>query len=87
VSIAFQNAQGDLGLELYNAFGRRVGSSNGAGDGESVSLSGLLAGTYYVRVFGAQGATNPNYSLQIDPGAPVAGDTRTTRRSRPATTG
>jgi hypothetical protein len=32
-----------------------------------VSLNGLAAGTYYVDIFGASGATNPNYSLTVTP--------------------
>jgi hypothetical protein len=75
VAIAFQNAQGNLGLELYNAGGQRLRTSNGSGNGEAVSLSGLAAGTYFVRVFGTQGATNPNYTLTVTPptAAPTAG--------------
>jgi hypothetical protein len=37
-----------------------------------MSLSGLAAGTYYVRVYGYLGATNPSYSLEIDPAAATA---------------
>src|SRR5204863_2357314 len=39
----------------------------GTGNSESVSLNGLAAGTYYVDIFGASGATNPNYALTITP--------------------
>ena len=67
VSIRFQNAQGDLDLELYNAGGQMVRISNATGDVETVSLDGLGAGTYYVRAYGYQGATNPNYTLTISP--------------------
>jgi hypothetical protein len=65
ISIAFQNSQGNLQLALYNASGALISTSTGTGNSESVSLNGLAAGTYYVDVFGANGATNPNYSLTV----------------------
>ena len=34
---------------------------------ESISLSGLAAGTYYARVYGYRGVTNPSYSLTVQP--------------------
>lgn len=68
VAINLQNAQGDLDLELYNSAGQRVGISNGTGGREQISLNGLAAGTYSVRVYGYNGARNPSYSLEIDPG-------------------
>src|SRR5207244_5710104 len=54
-AITFQNAQGNLDLELYNAAGTRLRASTGTGNGESVSLSALAAGPYFVRVSGAPG--------------------------------
>src|SRR4051812_36834473 len=67
VAITFSNTQGNLQLALYNSSGVQVASSLGTGNTETVSLSGLSAGTYYVDVFGASGAFNPNYSLTITP--------------------
>jgi hypothetical protein len=68
VSISFQNSQGNLNLELYNVTGQRLSSSSSTtADAEQVSLYGRAAGTYYVRVFGLAGATNPDYSLTINP--------------------
>src|SRR5262249_1709706 len=67
VSISFLNSQGNLQLPLYNSSGTQVALSQGTGNSESVSLNGLAAGTYYVDIFGASGATNPNYSLTINP--------------------
>jgi hypothetical protein len=67
VSISFSNTQGNLQLALYNSSGAQIGSSLGTGNTETVSLNGLAAGTYYVDVFGASGAFNPNYSLTITP--------------------
>lgn len=72
--INFQHAQGDLDLELYNAAGTRIGNSDSATNSETISLSGLNAGTYYLHVLGYQGASNPNYSMVITPnGGPSAG--------------
>lgn len=64
--IAFSHAQGDLDLRLFNAAGTQVGASLGGTDGESISLAGLAAGTYYVQVYGWQ-SFNPSYSLEIVP--------------------
>lgn len=67
IAINFRNAQGNLNLELYNAGGARIGSSNTAGNSELISLAGRAAGTYYVHVLGRNGARNVNYSLTINP--------------------
>jgi hypothetical protein len=67
VGINFQHAQGNLTLRLYTSGGLMVGSSATTSNFERVSLAGLAAGSYLVQVVGAGGATNPNYSLQIDP--------------------
>lgn len=75
VSISFQNSQGDLDLALYNSAGTLVAQSNGVTNEETVSLNGLAAGTYTVRVFGYQGVANPSYSLSIAP--PTATSTPT----------
>lgn len=72
VAISFLNAQGDLDLELYNTGGQRLRLSTGVGNTETVSLSGLAAGTYVIKVYGFRGATNPNYSLSIKPPGPPA---------------
>jgi hypothetical protein len=74
VSIAFTHALGDLDLELYNAAGTRLRISQGIGNGESVSLSGFAAGTYYAHVFGYRGVTNPNYSLGVNLGGALVAD-------------
>ena len=65
VKINFSNTSGDLDLSLYNSLGRLKKYSQTTGDTESVSLSGLLAGTYYINVYGYSNATNGNYTLSI----------------------
>jgi hypothetical protein len=67
VSISFTNSQGNLQLALYNSAGTLISTSAGTSNSESVSLNGLAAGTYYVDVYGASGATNPSYSLTVNP--------------------
>lgn len=76
VSIAC-GADGDvLALELTNADGatlRHGVAGQNADDANVVSLSlaGLPAGTYYVRVYGGDAASNPEYVATFEPGAPV----------------
>jgi hypothetical protein len=73
VSLAFSNALGNLTLRLYDAAGRVLATSAGSGDTETVSLAGRPAGTYWVRVYGAGGAYNPNYTLTVTPPVAAAG--------------
>jgi hypothetical protein len=73
VRIDFTHAAGDLDLKLLNSSGGTVATSQGTTNGEQISLNGRAEGWYYVRVYGFNGATNPNYTLTINPpsnGAP-----------------
>ncbi len=72
VFIDFSNAQGNLNLALHNVSGTLLRTSLGTVDDERISLNGLVAGTYYVRVYGYMGARNPSYSLTIDPAVNLA---------------
>ncbi len=72
VAISFTHAQGDLDMELVNSSGAVLARSNGVTNSESISLNGLAAGTYYVRVYGYNGARNPNYTLDVSPPAASA---------------
>jgi hypothetical protein len=67
VRIQFANVRGNLNLELYNAAGKKIGTSSGSGNSEQISLAGRAAGTYFVHVLGKSGAKNADYSLTIDP--------------------
>ncbi|WP_273249753.1 PPC domain-containing protein, partial [Limnospira indica] len=67
VRIDFLHSLGDVDMVLYDANNNWLDSSMSVSDNESISLAGLDAGTYYVRVWGWNGASNPNYSLTIDP--------------------
>lgn len=80
ISLQFSNAQGDLDLRLLDARGSVLRTSAGDGDQETIDVSGLVAGKYYVDVYGYGGAYNPSYQLTIntqpDPVAPpvIGGD-------------
>lgn len=67
VTINFSHAQGDLDMRLFNSSGTLLRRSEGTGNSETVSLNGLPAGTYFVRVYGYQGAFNPDYSMTLTP--------------------
>jgi hypothetical protein len=71
VRLDFQQADGDLDLELYDATGKFLARSDSGGDGEEIALEGRAAGTYFVAVTGNLGATNASYALLIDPGVPT----------------
>jgi hypothetical protein len=66
VTISFSHAAGDLDLQLYDASGNLIRSSGGTTDTETVSLESLVGDTFYIHVFGYNGATNPDYDLSID---------------------
>jgi hypothetical protein len=66
VAISFNHAAGDVDLALYDATGlNRLRVSQGVGNGESISLAGLSAGTYLAQVYGYDRASNPSYSLTV----------------------
>ncbi|MFO0881293.1 MAG: T9SS type A sorting domain-containing protein, partial [Gemmataceae bacterium] len=68
VSLAFNHSLGDLDLRLYDAAGNLLRFSTSSSDEERIGLQGLPAGSYLVQVYGYKGATNPAYTLAIDPG-------------------
>ena len=67
--IQFKNAQGDLDLAILDTAGKVLASSAGSSDGEKVSMAGLAAGSYTLKVSGKSGAYNPAYSLVVTPGS------------------
>ncbi len=71
VRIDFPTA-GDLDIRLYDANGTQIGISQGSGPSETISLSGRAAGTYFLEVYGYNGATGA-YSATIT--APSGGST------------
>ena len=73
VRITFSHNQGDLDMHLYKLLNPALiqeveaSPSNGSSDEEIILLDGLPGGTYLIKVYGYNGATNPNYTLTIDP--------------------
>jgi hypothetical protein len=59
----FTHSQGDLDVILYNSAGTQLKISQGVTNSETISLSGLAAGTYTLRAYGYRGVQNPTYSL------------------------
>lgn len=66
IKLTFKHSRGDINIRLTSSTGTVLRSSLGATDTETISLEGLAAGSYAIQVFGAAGATNPNYKLTID---------------------
>lgn len=74
VRIDFAHAAGDLDMKVYTSTGTQVAVSEGTGNSETISMSGRARGWYFAQVYGWNGATNPNYTLTINPsvnGAPT----------------
>jgi len=63
IVLNFTHSQGDLDIVLYNSAGTQLKISQGVTNSETISLSGLAAGTYSIRVYGYRGVQNPAYSL------------------------
>lgn len=68
VDLDFLDAEGDIDLEILDASGARIGRSDTAGDREHVVIEATAGAYYYVRAFGFEGSTNPDYTMVIDPG-------------------
>jgi hypothetical protein len=66
IKLKFKHSRGDINIRLTTQFGSLLRSSVGVTDTETISLEGLAAGNYAIQVFGAEGATNPSYTLTID---------------------
>ncbi|MCI0737416.1 MAG: fibronectin type III domain-containing protein [Gemmataceae bacterium] len=69
IDVGFLHANGDIDIRLYllgdDGAISQVATSLSVDDNESISLQGLTAGTYVLRVYGTNDATN-DYSLAID---------------------
>ncbi len=73
VEILFTHADGDLDMALYDDGGVLQTTANSITDNETISLNGLAAGTWYVRVYGF-GADVNDYDLMLHtPGGPANG--------------
>jgi subtilisin family serine protease/subtilisin-like proprotein convertase family protein len=61
----FRHAAGDIDMTLFDANLSLLRSSGSASDNERIGWSVVAGQTYYLRVYGYDGATNSNYSLQL----------------------
>jgi hypothetical protein len=64
-TVAFRHAAGDIDAVLYDANGNMLTGSAGVTDSEQLTANLTAGQTYYLRVYGYQGAVNPSYSLQL----------------------
>lgn len=77
VDLAFRDADGDIDLEVLDADGNVIATSETAGNREHVLIEATAGSYYYVHVLGFEGATNPDYTMVIDPASaahPAPGD-------------
>ncbi|MCA9051043.1 MAG: PPC domain-containing protein, partial [Planctomycetaceae bacterium] len=94
VKLVFDDASGNIGLQLQDNGGSVLATANGTSDQEVISLSGRSAGTYRIRVL-SNGHTNPLYGLTIqapeerqpDPDGYEPNNSRNTAALLPFTTG
>ena len=70
IGIEFKQWAGDLDLYLYDSAGNQLDYSKSVTDNERISLRGLAAGNYYVKVEGYEGNVN-EYKLAYSLPEPV----------------
>jgi len=70
----FQQAEGDVDLALVSGDGRTLGVSITTGNSEVVSVEGLAAGAYGIRVYlyGDRGEAVYRLTVDVEPGTPPA---------------
>ena len=71
IVVSFDSALGDIDAQLLDASGRRLAIAAGVDDTERLSLAGRPAGTYFLRVYGYRGASNPDYAVRFNQGTAV----------------
>ena len=76
VQLGFKHSQGDIDMTLHDSRGTQLAIAGSQLNNEFISLSGRPAGTYYIKVYGYNGATNPSYDISIAP--PTASDAKHT---------
>lgn len=68
-TLTFHQAEGDLDMEIFSEHNNNayITGSYSHDDDEAVTLNGVLAGTYWARVYGYQMANeNPDYCFRVD---------------------
>jgi hypothetical protein len=68
VSVSFDAALGDVDCDLLNSAGQVIATSDGVSSTERIGLAGRPAGTYYLKVYGFNRASNPGYTVRFDHG-------------------
>ncbi|HEV8604639.1 MAG TPA: SdrD B-like domain-containing protein, partial [Tepidisphaeraceae bacterium] len=63
--ISFSTGQGDLDMALFDSAQTQLTVSEGSADFETISYPLSAGQTYYLKVYGFEGATNPDYGLTI----------------------
>ncbi len=66
LTAGFDHSLGDIDLELFNSSGSLLVRSNSSTDDESITAAVTANSTYYFRVYGFNGATQPRYYLEVD---------------------
>ncbi|MEZ6135242.1 MAG: Ig-like domain-containing protein [Pirellulaceae bacterium] len=88
--IQFSHAAGNLDMQLLNASGAVIATSNSTTNDESITAQVTRGATYFVRVYSVGGAVNGSYSLTVDTPEPVApvgvSDRATVSSAAPTTT-
>jgi subtilisin-like proprotein convertase family protein len=72
--VQFSNAAGDIDMTLYDADQIHLRSSTSTSDIEQITWSVSAGETYYLQVYGYDGAINRNYTMQLSVGQPPQGD-------------
>jgi subtilisin-like proprotein convertase family protein len=72
--VLFRHAAGDLDAVLYSANRNWLRSSTSANDDEQISWGVTAGQTYYLRVYGYEGATNSDYTLRLAVSQAPGGD-------------
>lgn len=85
VDVIFSHTDGDIDARLLNSNGVALATSSTVLNSERLSLKGLASGTYYIEIFGHQGARN-NYRLSFSTPAPVLPDRYETNDNRQSAT-
>ncbi len=73
-AVNFWHEEGDIDLSLFDADGDMIANTGGIDDLEYISMEGLPAGDYYLRVNGFEDATNPDYWLSLNTPEPIESD-------------
>ncbi|MEX2308755.1 MAG: lysyl oxidase family protein [Pirellulales bacterium] len=65
IDLFFSHDSGDIDLEVYDENQSLVDDSTSSNDTEHVTIAAIQGETYYLRVYGFEGETNPEYELTI----------------------